>query len=245
MSTIKNGVTIGDKHSFKDWGLYFKSRPEISPPEPKTNFIKIPGSDGQLDLSLVLSDEMLYENRDITCTFSCLQAREKWPSVFSEVMDYCHGREFKIIFDDDCSYYYEGIVTVNKWESNKYIGTLVVNANVKPYKKDVQSSSEDWLWDTFSFESGVIREWGSMEVSGSKTITFKSSRQTVTPTFKISGSGDSGMKIAFTGKKGTVTKTFQDGTYTDDDFKIMEYDSNKYVLTGTGTVTIDYRGGRF
>ena len=40
------GVTFGDKHSYRDWGLIPKSRPVISPPAPKTNYISIPEADG-------------------------------------------------------------------------------------------------------------------------------------------------------------------------------------------------------
>ena len=45
------GVLFGDKHSHRDWQLLLNSRPEISSPVPKTNYIDIPGGDGILDLT--------------------------------------------------------------------------------------------------------------------------------------------------------------------------------------------------
>ena len=53
------GVTIGDKHTFKDWGLIC-TKIEISDPERKTYYVSIPGRDGDLDLSEALSGEIQY-----------------------------------------------------------------------------------------------------------------------------------------------------------------------------------------
>ena len=53
-----NGVLFGDKHSFKDWGLILKERPDIKPPNVKTSYVDIAGANGSLDLTEVLSDDV-------------------------------------------------------------------------------------------------------------------------------------------------------------------------------------------
>ena len=42
------GIKIDDKHTERDWGLRMISM-VIPMPEPKTNYIDIPGADGSLD----------------------------------------------------------------------------------------------------------------------------------------------------------------------------------------------------
>ena len=46
-----------------DWNLIPVSRPVISPPECKTHYVDVPGSNGKLDLSTALTGYPLYENR--------------------------------------------------------------------------------------------------------------------------------------------------------------------------------------
>ena len=60
-----NGVTFGTRHSYEDWGLILKSRPQISPPEPKYIYVDIPASDGQIDLTESLIGNIPYYNREI------------------------------------------------------------------------------------------------------------------------------------------------------------------------------------
>ena len=43
------GVTLGGKHTYRDWGLLPKTRPTIAPPKVRTNYVDVPG----LDLSLI------------------------------------------------------------------------------------------------------------------------------------------------------------------------------------------------
>ena len=113
------GVTFGEKHSFRDWKLLLNERPKISTPVAKTNYIDIPGSDGHIDLTEALTGDVKYETRQIKFTFITTKARKKWPSLYSDILDYLHGQEMKIILDEDRSFYYIGRVSVNEWESSE------------------------------------------------------------------------------------------------------------------------------
>ena len=103
-----NGVTFGSKHSYRDWGLFLKSRPVISPPNPKTVYIDIPGSDGVIDLTESLTGDVKFENRTLTCEFIVLDARNRWSNIYSEIMDFLQGQQMKVIFDEDPTFYYIG-----------------------------------------------------------------------------------------------------------------------------------------
>jgi phage-related protein len=49
-------------------------------------------------------------------------------------MNEIHGKRVKITIDDDPNYYYLGRVKVNEWESDKATATIVLTAEVEPYK---------------------------------------------------------------------------------------------------------------
>ena len=129
-----HGVTFDTKHSYREWGLMLKVRPEISPPEPKMKLIAVPGSNTVIDLTEALTGEVKYEPRRIKCIFCVVGGRPEWPAVYSAVLNDIHGKRMKIIMDDDPNYYYIGRVAVNQWESEEAIATIVIEADVEPFK---------------------------------------------------------------------------------------------------------------
>ena len=136
-----HGVTFGTKHSYRTWGLWLKSRPEISPPTPKTKLIQVPGSNTVIDLTEALTGgEVKYEPREIRFEFCVIGGRSNWPSVYSYLLNTIHGKRMQIIMDDDPGYYYEGRVAVDQWESDKATATIVVTAEVNPYKTAMDGS---------------------------------------------------------------------------------------------------------
>lgn len=229
-----DGVTFGTKHSYRDWGLLLKSRPVISPPSPKTVYVDIPGSDGVIDLTESLTGDVKFDNRTIKCEFVVLDARNKWSNIYSEIMDYLHGQRMKIRFDEDPTYYYEGRLQVNEWKSDKVTSTIVIEGEVEPYKMEMFSSLEDWEWDSFNFENGVIREYKDLEVNGSLKVVIPGKRMTVVPIITIS----TAMTVAFEGQTYDLSK----GDNEVPEIQIVEGE-NILIFSGYGTVSINYRGG--
>ena len=231
------GVLFDEKHSYHDWGMYLKTRPVISPPKPKTVYVNLPEADGQIDLSEALTGDIAFESRAITCTFTVLEARTRWASLYSEVLDYLQGRRIKVVFDDDHVYYYEGRFQVDQWQSDKMSSTLVITGIVDPYKIERSSNLGDWLWDTFNFETDIIRNWSDIPVDGRLVMTITGTRKPVVPVFIVDST--EGLKLTFDGKvynlKSRINRipsiVIREGKHT-------------LIFTGTGTVTIDYRGGR-
>lgn len=129
-----HGVTFGNKHSYRTWKLMLKSRPEISPPKPKTKLIQVPGTNTVIDLTESLTGEVKYEPRTIRCEFCVVGGRLKWPAVYSAVLNELHGKKMQIIIDDDPNYYYTGRVAVDQWASEEVTATIVITAEVEPYK---------------------------------------------------------------------------------------------------------------
>ena len=100
------GVTLGGKHTYRDWGLLPKTRPTIAPPKVRTNYVDVPGLDGALDLSEALTGRVGYQTRDFSAEFIVIDARNRWDALYSEILDTLHGQRVNIILDQDPGYFY-------------------------------------------------------------------------------------------------------------------------------------------
>lgn len=227
------GVKIGEIHTYEDWGLILSSK-VISPPVPQTKYVDVPLRDGSLDLTEALTDDVRYKDRKITLTFSVIDPVNTWASKMSMIQNYLQGQRLQIIFDDDVAFYYVGRVSVNKWTSNKNIGTIVIECTAEPFKYDVNSSAVDWEWDIFDFEDGIINEAGELIVEGSRTITLICRKKRMFPVFTVSAE----MTVTYDGETFNLVPGAQKlyGLF------LIEGE-NELTFNGTGTVTIDYTGG--
>ena len=131
-----HGVIFGDKHTYRDWSLLTKTRPKISSPKPKLKMVQVPGTDTVIDLTERISGKVNYEMRTISFEFTMIDDRARWPSLYSEIMNYLHGKSIRIIMDDDPNFYYVGRVQVGDLEPDKKIATLTMEAQVEPYKRE-------------------------------------------------------------------------------------------------------------
>lgn len=214
------GVKFDDKHSYYHWGLMFKSRPVISPPIPKTKYVEVPGADGAIDMTDTLTGYTQYQNRLIKFEFILMAGREKWPAIYSDLLDTLHGRKFRITFDDDPDYYYTGRVTVDKWDAAKVTSIITMTAEVEPFKTERVGKTKNII----ATEEG-------------ETVTIQGSVKPVVPDITTS---DEGVQLAFRGE----TYTLAEGVNRIPGIVIREGD-NEFTFTGSGTVEIAYKGGRF
>lgn len=234
-----NGVRFGGKHSYYDWGLILKSRPVISPPTPKTFYIDIPASDGGIDLTESMTGDVKFENRMITCEFNVIDARERWSNIYSEILDFLHGQKMNVIFDEDPTYQYIGRFVVDEWKSDKVTSTITINGNVEPYKLELFSSLDDWEWDSFNFDKGIIREYKNIKIKDEFKIDIEGTRKSVVPSFVVNSTNGKGLKVKFE----NTTYDLVDGTNRILSI-ILKNGINSLYFTGNGNVSIDYIGGR-
>lgn len=239
-----HSIIFGDKNTWADWYLIPSSRPVFNPPKPKTKFIDIPGSDWHMDLSTVLTGDITYEGRTGSIEFYVDNGQlseykeSKWATLYSEIMDYLHGQLMQATLEDDLGFYYEGRFTVNQWKSDPHNSKIVIDYNVNPYKLESISSLDDWIWDTFNFETGIIREYKDLKVDGELEFIVIGRRMQVIPSFIINSNDGNGMDVEFNGQ----TFHLQDGTS-----KVLNIvtksGENILKFIGNGTVSIKYRGG--
>lgn len=231
-----HSITIGTKNTWDDWHLIPTSRPVFNPPPVKTNLIEIPGGDGVLDLTTALAGRPLYRNRTGSIEFFVDNDFQDWTVLYSEIMIYLHGQKLRAILEDDPNFYYEGRFAVNVWKSNKERSSITIDYDVNPYKKDVLGTDEEWIWDTFNFETGVIRYYKDMPVNGTLSVTVIVDMMPVSPTITASATG---MTVTFNKETYNLTK----GVNRIPEVVLIQ-GLNVLVFTGVGTVTIGQTGGR-
>lgn len=226
------GVRFGDIHSYNDLGLALGSV-KITPPKPKTYRISVAAADGDIDITEALTGgDIKYERRTITIEFEMLGDNRDIHSKYSEVMNAVHGKKFaEIVFDDDGNYYYTGRVSATALSSEPLKGIITVQCIVEPYKYDF---GDNWLWDPFSFETGIINETNSLEVNGTLEVTYIGQRKKYIPTITTTSA---------------MTVFFEGGSYNlvSGKNKIFEIEFhegiNLLTFSGNGVVSIENKGG--
>ena len=144
------------KNTWDDWHLIPTSRPLFNPPAVKTKYVEIPGSNKIMDLTESLKGFPLYENREGSLEFIVENGHKEWYQIYAEIEAFLNGQYLKVVLEDDFSHYYEGRFSVNQWKSDKHWSLITIDYNLKPYKLSVQTSTEDWKWDPFNFDNGII-----------------------------------------------------------------------------------------
>lgn len=225
-------IKIGDKKTYDDWGLKIEEI-LIGFPEPKTNLIDIPGADGNIDLTEAMG-EISYKNRQIEFTFDAMGSYENWHGLCTDIANYLHGKRLKVILDTDPYYYYIGRLSLDSKKTNDTLHEIVIAGDMDPYKYEMQSSLEDWLWDPFNFRTGIIRNYKNIQVDGSKTLKITGRRKPIVPTIIASNA----MTVSFEGKTYALVAGEQKI------YRIVVREGENWLtFSGNGTISVDYRGG--
>lgn len=233
---LKNGVKFDDYHSIDDWGL-ITTNIEIGEPEPKTNYVDIPGMNGSLDLTETMG-EITYNNRLITINFTKEETDPLEHAngyLFEQKIRHAiHGRKMDIAFDSDKTFYWRGRVRVTEYDmASKGQINITVEVNAEPYKYDVTFDGDRWLWSPFDFSSGIINV-SHYVVNGSLTITLINRDMLVSPTITSS----SRMTVTFNSK----TVPVNTGTWKMYDIRLQPGE-NVLTFKGSGTIEISYKAG--
>jgi phage-related protein len=210
------GVLFGEYHTWGDFQLVMNEK-EISAPEPKTHYVEVEGADGSLDFSEAFG-EVKFKRRKLKYVFTSLVPRKSFWTEFTRIQNILHGKEFKIIDDEDPEYYYIGRVTIDKWKIDKVVGSFEVDIEAKPYKYRINET--------------IRTEY----VTGTQWFGIWNDRMSVNPTFRVS----SPMDITFGGK--TISIGTIDTDFTSTDIVFTE-GNNTLEVTGEGLLTIRYQEG--
>ena len=254
LTFIKNGNI--EKNTWDNWHLIPTSRPVFNPPDVKTKYVKIPGSNKVIDMTESLTGYPVYGNREGSIEFVVENGYGEWYNLYSEILSFLNGQYMKVILEDDPAYYYKGRFSVNEWKSDVHWSLITIDYSLKPYKLSVQTTTEDWKWDPFNFENGIIQAeyFANIEVDSDSPITYDFSlegligRKPVCPKIIVSSSDSNGIFMIFVNSELGILlrKSFNDGENNDPRFIFSNISSNNSIgitLEGHGKISIDFRSG--
>lgn len=210
---------FGEIYSFQDLHL-IQQKVEVQPAEPKLNLIDIPGADGSKDLSELPAGRMTYKDRTITWTFA-LYPGDNWDAKHSQVSNALNGKRCTIHLHSDWDWYYDGRVIVKKYNLDKALRQITVEAICSPYKRRHALSGGD-----FNITTAPL------------SITLSNEQMPVVPDFYA----DVDAEITWNGYTAVIAPGVW---YSSLDIELPKGDSviGVRALTEAGTIRILYREG--
>lgn len=197
---IVDGVDITEK--FK---MVLSDGYTLSPPEPKTYVVDIPGGNGSLDLTESLFGDTTYNNREQEFVFYSLY-ENNFESIKTELSNFLHGKSFDYKITMDPDYTYHGRFTVEEYNYSMYssgkVGVIKIKISSDPFK---QKSKQIY----------------KLNAIGGNIFIFKSGRQKVRPIIET----NSYTKVIFNNKLIILTS----GTYKLNDV-VFKYGSNQLYI---------------
>lgn len=227
-----HSVIFSTKNTWTDWFLIPDSRPVFAPPSPKTDFLDIPGLDGSLDISELLTGYPVYNDREGSMKFIVDNGHREWQELYSEIMDFLHGKRMKAVLTDDPGYYYEGRFAVNEWESQKSNSVITIEYKTGPYKWE---TSETVLLNLTATTSGVTRTISAGTYGAAPIL----------PQFIVTEAPPTGLAVQFVNPTLNINKTISMTTGTHQPAEFVLYGGNvTMTFTGVGKVSVRIRKGR-
>ena len=227
-------------HTLNDWNLALGNNNYIGDPEMETTYIQVPGRNGLIDASEVVAGRRIYIKRALSFELGGINPRLNWDGIISGFRNSVNGRICRLTLDNDRGYFWRGRVYINGFDRFRDVGTLTLDVPVAdPYKYDVISSAEPWLWDPFNFETGVITQTGSEVISGSGTVTINHGHMLACPQIVVSDLSSATFTVEYDGTEYPLTV----GTNIIPSILVGGEEDVTLTFTGSATVQVVYRGG--
>lgn len=207
---------ILDKYNtWHDWRLTLTAK-DVTPAEPKTNYITLDGAHGSLDLTEALTGEVVFNDRTVTASFWTSEGTfNERLRVLQEIVSATHGRKVRIVEPDDPEHFFLGRVKVKSQKWDQVHMELTLEATCEPWRYAINETER------------------RAELSGATDVVIVNhGDKTVTPTITVTGNTG----LTFNGQ----TVGLNAGTYTVTDLR-LPHGPNVISVTGYGTITFRYR----
>lgn len=247
MNALTNGAKIivyatnEEFHTLDDWGLAIGNNNYIGDPQQHLDYISVKGRNGLLDVSEALTGRPTYSNREINVSLGGIRNRTNWDTVISDLRNKIDGKQIKLIFDNDPSFYWFGRCHIEGFDRMRDLGTFNLSIpQADPYKYNVQAFNEDWLWDPFNFETSVVTDASEHTVDGHLEILIPYGTMPVSPTIIVTDIVG-GLTVQKYGDSRIIELKLGENKV----YSITVNDEKESILMfdGQGTFSINYRGG--
>lgn len=203
-------------NTWYDWRSYLTAK-DVTPPEPKTNYVELDGMSGTLDLSESLTGEITYKDRTVTATFwTCEGSYKERERLLQKIVASLHGKKIKIIEPDDPTHYFYGRVKVKSRKNIAAYAEYAIEAICEPWRYALEDTVR-----TISISNSTV-----------DVVIRNNGIKTLCPTITVTGTA----KISYNGIETTLT----DGAYKIAEVKLYQ-GANVVNVSGTGSVTFTYK----
>ncbi|MBR5862293.1 MAG: hypothetical protein IKZ08_03090 [Bacteroidales bacterium] len=202
-------------------GLWTLTEWELTDPEYKQNFLDIPGRNGPLDLSAVLTNgEPVYGARTLTAVFESSEGtRLERKSRIDNMVNWLTGWRMDIELPDDTQHYITGRVQVQRLYNDMAHGSVQVTAVCDPWRYN---------------KAETVVELTAKANTQTATLV-NHGRRTVVPLLTIAGD-EAEVLLVF----GASSWALGPGTYQLPDIELKQ-GSAELTYSGSGTLTFTYR----
>ena len=100
----------------------------------------------------------------------CRAPKKTWPTLYSRIANAIHGKWLQCKFDNDPSFYWEGLWSVSMTR-DRLSSAFTITGTCSPFKRSVYDGSDDWLWDDLVFDTAIIRNYTDIQLKANKDIT--------------------------------------------------------------------------
>lgn len=160
----------------------------LSPPEPKTYTVDIPGGNGIIDLTEAFAGDVVYNQRKQSFTFALIDMKTErtFEEAKTQVSNFLHGRKYEYRLTWDPDYTYTGRFSVSEYTHDAYpsgiLGYIKIDVEADPYKsKGLKTYNVNAIGGRmFRLESGRKPVHPKIDTSQACTIVFDG-KQTVVP----------------------------------------------------------------
>lgn len=215
----KRKIIIGDYDTAAHgWTL---SGWSLSPPKVKTQYAEIPGGDGSLDLSDVLTDGIpRYRDRTLVVRLECSDGnRLDREALIRDAANRLDGIRADIRLPDDDEHYINGRVSIARVFNDPAHGAIEMEAICGPWKYRLTET-----------------EYGVTAGEEEKTlILYNGGRRAVCPTVSVEGD-DASVQLSFA----DTSISLSAGTYKLPDL-LLTSGEHAVSYRGTGALVIRYR----
>lgn len=208
-----------DKYStWYDWRLTLTAK-DVSPAEPKTNYVALDGMHGTLDLTEALTGEVTYNDRTVSASFWTSEGtHEERVRLLRTITAALHGKKVPIVEPDDPGHFFLGRCVIKAPKLDQVHLEFTLEAVCEPWR--------------YAAEETTRRSDVGGAVQAVDVVLHNDGDKTVVPVLNVTGA----VSLTFNGE----TTKLQAGAYKVTDLRLRP-GANIVRLTGSGTVTFTYR----
>ena len=129
-------INVDDDYidTWDDWKLIPSSRPVIAPPIERTKFVTVPCRDGSLDYSQTVPKRATFDDRTGKIEFYLENDYEgwDWETAYTTICERLKGKRVRFALEDNPNHYYEGLLWVNQFKSDKGHSKITLEYRLHP-----------------------------------------------------------------------------------------------------------------